>query len=187
MPKAPKAAAQAAAKNTDSSPAKIETDTTSADPALRKMAETQSLVAAMPFNASKAGEHGFAIKFFTDEGNWDLVGNNMPVFFIQDAIKFPDLVHAVKPEPHNGMPQAGSADDTFWDFASLMPESTHMLMWAMSDRAIPRSYATMQGFGVHGFRLVNDAGALDFIRDQYRHGKTILVLQAAFSWPGHVN
>ena len=107
---------------------------------------------------------GFAIKFYTDEGNWDLVGNNMPVFFIQDAIKFPDLVHAVKPEPHNGMPQAGSAHDTFWDFASLMPESTHMLMWAMSDRAIPRSYATMQGFGVHSFRLVNDAGESVFCK-----------------------
>ena len=101
---------------------------------------------------------GFAVKFYTDEGNWDLVGNNMPVFFIQDAIKFPDLVHAVKPEPHHGMPQAGSAHDTFWDFVSLMPESTHMLMWAMSDRAIPRSYRMMQGFGVHTFRLVNDAG-----------------------------
>ena len=101
---------------------------------------------------------GFAIKFYTEEGNWDLVGNNMPVFFIQDAIKFPDLVHAVKPEPHNQMPQAASAHDTFWDFVSLMPESTHMLMWQMSDRAIPRSYATMQGFGVHSFKLVNAAG-----------------------------
>jgi catalase len=90
---------------------------------------------------------GFAVKFYTDEGNWDLVGNNIPVFFIQDAMKFPDLVHAVKPEPHHGMPQAGSAHDTFWDFASLMPEITHMLMWVMSDRAIPRSYRTMQGFG----------------------------------------
>ena len=107
---------------------------------------------------------GFAIKFYTDEGNWDLVGNNMPVFFIQDAMKFPDLAHAVKPEPHNGMPQAGSAHDTFWDFASLMPESTHMLMWAMSDRGIPRSYATMQGFGVHSFRLVNDAGESVFCK-----------------------
>ncbi|MET3493367.1 catalase [Variovorax boronicumulans] len=101
---------------------------------------------------------GFAVKFYTDEGNWDLVGNNMPVFFIQDAMKFPDLVHAVKPEPHHGMPQAASAHDTFWDFVSLMPESTHMLMWQMSDRAIPRSYRMMQGFGVHTFRLVNEAG-----------------------------
>ena len=102
---------------------------------------------------------GFAVKFYTDEGNWDLVGNNMPVFFIQDAMKFPDLVHAVKPEPHNAMPQAASAHDTFWDFVSLMPESTHMLMWVMSDRALPRSYRMMQGFGVHTFRLVNDQGA----------------------------
>ncbi|MDN4591527.1 catalase HPII [Xenophilus aerolatus] len=101
---------------------------------------------------------GFAVKFYTDEGNWDLVGNNMPVFFIQDAMKFPDLVHAVKPEPHHQMPQAASAHDTFWDFVSLMPESTHMLMWQMSDRAIPRSYRMMQGFGVHTFRMVNEAG-----------------------------
>ena len=88
---------------------------------------------------------GFAVKFYTDEGNWDLVGNNMPVFFIQDAMKFPDLVHAVKPEPHHAMPQAASAHDTFWDFVSLMPESTHMLMWVMSDRAIPRSFAHHAG------------------------------------------
>jgi catalase len=107
---------------------------------------------------------GFAVKFYTDEGNWDLVGNNMPVFFIQDAMKFPDLIHAVKPEPHHQMPQAASAHDTFWDFVSLMPESTHMLMWLMSDRAIPRSYATMQGFGVHTFRLVNDAGESVFVK-----------------------
>ena len=107
---------------------------------------------------------GFAVKFYTDEGNYDLVGNNIPVFFIQDAIKFPDLVHAVKPEPHNGMPQAASAHDTFWDFVSLMPESTHMLMWQMSDRAIPRSYATMQGFGVHSFRLVNAEGKSVFVK-----------------------
>ncbi|MGE4336545.1 MAG: catalase [Pigmentiphaga sp.] len=101
---------------------------------------------------------GFAVKFYTDEGNWDLVGNNMPVFFIQDAMKFPDLVHAVKPEPHHGMPQAASAHDTFWDFVSLMPESAHMLMWLMSDRAIPRSFRMMQGFGVHTFRFVNAEG-----------------------------
>jgi catalase len=111
---------------------------------------------------------GFAVKFYTDEGNWDLVGNNMPVFFIQDAIKFPDLIHAVKPEPHNQMPQAASAHDTFWDFASLMPESTHMLMWAMSDRGIPRSYSTMEGFGVHTFRLVNDAGKSVFCKFHWK-------------------
>ena len=107
---------------------------------------------------------GFAVKFYTDEGNWDLVGNNIPVFFIQDAMKFPDLVHAVKPEPHHAMPQASSAHDTFWDFVSLMPESTHMLMWQMSDRAIPRSYRTMQGFGVHTFRLINTAGESVFCK-----------------------
>jgi len=107
---------------------------------------------------------GFAVKFYTDEGNWDLVGNNMPVFFIQDAMKFPDLVHAAKPEPHFAMPQAASAHDTFWDFASLMPEITLMLMWAMSDRAIPRSYRTMQGFGVHSYRLVNDRGESHFVK-----------------------
>ncbi len=107
---------------------------------------------------------GFAVKFYTAEGNWDLVGNNMPVFFIQDAMKFPDLVHAAKPEPHHAMPQAGTAHDTFWDFASLMPEITHMLMWAMSDRAIPRSYRMMQGFGVHSFRFVNDAGGSQFVK-----------------------
>jgi catalase len=107
---------------------------------------------------------GFAVKFYTDEGNWDLVGNNIPIFFIQDAMKFPDLVHAAKPEPHFGMPQAGTAHDTFWDFAALMPEITAMLMWAMSDRAIPRSYRTMQGFGVHTFRLVNVDGQSHFVK-----------------------
>ena len=104
---------------------------------------------------------GFAVKFYTDEGNWDLVGNNIPVFFIQDAMKFPDLVHAAKPEPHHAMPQAASAHDTFWDFVSLMPESTHMLMWVMSDRAIPRSYRMMQGFGVHTFRLRQRGGRVE--------------------------
>jgi catalase len=107
---------------------------------------------------------GFAVKFYTDEGNWDLVGNNIPVFFIQDAMKFPDVIHAVKPEPHHGMPQAASAHDTFWDFVSLMPESTHMLMWIMSDRAIPRSYRMMQGFGVHTFRFINARGDSSFVK-----------------------
>jgi catalase len=107
---------------------------------------------------------GFAVKFYTDEGNWDLVGNNIPVFFIQDAMKFPDVVHAVKPEPHHAMPQASSAHDTFWDFVSLMPESIHMQMWIMSDRAIPRSYRMMQGFGVHSFRFVNEAGESVFVK-----------------------
>ena len=107
---------------------------------------------------------GFAVKFYTDEGNWDLVGNNIPVFFIQDAMKFPDLIHAAKPEPHHGMPQAATAHDTFWDFVSLSPETAHMLLWAMSDRAIPRSYRMMQGFGVHTFRLVNAAGESRFCK-----------------------
>src|ERR1043166_6362607 len=111
---------------------------------------------------------GFAVKFYTDEGNWDLVGNNIPVFFIQDAMKFPDLVHAAKPEPHLGAPQASTAHDTFWDFVSLMPESTHMLLWVMSDRAIPRSYRMMQGFGVHTFRLVNEEGDSHFVKFHWR-------------------
>jgi catalase len=107
---------------------------------------------------------GFAVKFYTDEGNWDLVGNNIPVFFIQDAMKFPDLIHAAKPEPHFGMPQAATAHDTFWDFVSLMPESTHMLMWAMSDRTLPRSLRMMQGFGVHTFRLIDAQGRSTFVK-----------------------
>jgi catalase len=107
---------------------------------------------------------GFAVKFYTDEGNWDLVGNNIPVFFIQDAMKFPDLVHAAKPEPHFAIPQASTAHDTFWDFVSLMPESTHMLMWVFSDRGIPRSYRMMQGFGVHTFRLVTADGESRFVK-----------------------
>jgi catalase len=111
---------------------------------------------------------GFATKFYTEEGNFDLVGNNMPVFFIQDAMKFPDFVHAVKPEPHNEMPQAASAHDTFWDFISLMPESTHMIMWVMSDRAIPRSLRMMEGFGVHTFRLVNSKGQSHFVKFHWK-------------------
>ena len=129
---------------------------------------------------------GFAVKFYTDEGNWDLVGNNIPVFFIQDAMKFPDLVHAVKPEPHNQMPQAASAHDTFWDFVSLMPESTHMLMWVMSDRGIPRSLATMQGFGVHSFRFVNDAGESVFVKFHWepKYGTHSLVWDEAVKISG---
>lgn len=111
---------------------------------------------------------GFAVKFYTQEGNFDLVGNNMPVFFIQDAIKFPDLVHAVKPEPDSEMPQAASAHDTFWDFISLMPESAHMIMWLMSDRAIPRSYRMMEGFGVHTFRFINDKGKASFVKFHWK-------------------
>ncbi len=111
---------------------------------------------------------GFSVKFYTEEGNYDLVGNNIPVFFIQDAIKFPDLVHAVKPEPHNDIPQAASAHDTFWDFSSLMTESTHMLMWTMSDRAIPRSLRMMEGFGVHTFRFVNEKGEGTFVKFHWK-------------------
>ena len=111
---------------------------------------------------------GFAVKFYTDQGNFDLVGNNIPVFFIQDAMKFPDLVHAAKPEPHFAIPQASTAHDTFWDFISLMPESTHMMLWVMSDRAIPRSYRMMQGFGVHTFRLVNADGESQFVKFHWR-------------------
>jgi catalase len=111
---------------------------------------------------------GFATKFYTVEGNFDLVGNNIPVFFIQDAIKFPDVIHAVKPEPHNEIPQAASAHDTFWDFISLTPESTHMIMWVMSDRAIPRSYRMMEGFGVHTFRFVNEKGKARFVKFHWK-------------------
>ncbi len=111
---------------------------------------------------------GFAVKFYTKQGNWDLVGNNIPVFFIQDAIKFPDLVHAVKQEPDREFPQAATAHDTFWDFISLMPESMHMIMWAMSDRAIPRSLRMMEGFGVHSFRLVNEAGKSTYVKFHWR-------------------
>lgn len=118
---------------------------------------------------------GFATKFYTDEGNWDLVGNNIPVFFIQDAVKFPDLVHAVKEEPDRGFPQAQSAHDTFWDFVGLMPEATHMTLWQMSDRTIPRSFRMMEGFGVHTFRFVNDAGESRFVKF---HWKPLLGMQS---------
>jgi catalase len=111
---------------------------------------------------------GFAVKFYTQTGNFDIVGNNMPVFFIQDAIKFPDLIHAVKPEPHNEIPQAASAHDTFWDFISLMPESMHMIMWVMSDRAIPRSLRMMEGFGVHTFRFINERGKARFVKFHWK-------------------
>jgi catalase len=111
---------------------------------------------------------GFAVKFYTEEGNFDLVGNNIPVFFIQDAVKFPDLIHAVKPEPHNEIPQAASAHDTFWDFISLMPESMHMIMWVMSDRAIPRSFRMMEGFGIHTFRFMDERGGSRFVKFHWK-------------------
>ncbi|KIL76690.1 catalase [Bacillus badius] len=121
---------------------------------------------------------GFAAKFYTEEGNYDLVGNNIPVFFIQDAIKFPDLVHSFKPEPHNEIPQASTAHDTFWDFVANNTESAHMVMWAMSDRAIPRSYRMMEGFGVHTFRFVNEQGKARFVKF---HWKPVLGVHS-FVW-----
>jgi catalase len=128
-----------------------------------------STVAGSEGSADTARDvRGFAVKFYTTEGNFDLVGNNIPVFFIQDGIKFPDLIHSVKPEPDRGFPQAQSAHDTFWDFVSLTPESTHMLMWVMSDRAIPRSLRMMEGFGVHTFRLVNAKGESTFVKWHWR-------------------
>ncbi len=111
---------------------------------------------------------GFAVKFYTREGNWDIVGNNIPVFFIQDAIKFPDLIHAAKQEPDRGFPQAQTAHDNFWDFISLSPEAWHMVMWIMSDRTLPRSFRTIEGFGVHSFRLVNDAGRSTFVKFHWK-------------------
>lgn len=111
---------------------------------------------------------GFAVKFYTEEGNFDLVGNNIPVFFIQDAIKFPDLIHSVKMEPNSGVPQASSAHSTFWDFISLMPESMNMVMWVMSDRAIPRSYRMMDGFGIHTFKFINECGKATFVKFHWR-------------------
>ncbi|MEP7208292.1 MAG: catalase, partial [Casimicrobiaceae bacterium] len=111
---------------------------------------------------------GFAVKFYTKEGNWDLVGNNIPVFFIQDAIKFPDLVHAVKMEPDRGFPQNATAHDTFWDYISLTPESMHMVMWIMSDRTLPRSLRMIEGFGIHSFRLLDAAGKSTFVKFHWR-------------------
>jgi catalase len=111
---------------------------------------------------------GFAVKFYTKEGNWDLVGNDIPVFFIQDAIKFPDLIHAVKMEPDRGFPQSATAHDTFWDFISLTPESIHMVMWIMSDRTLPRSLRMIEGFGIHSFRLINNAGESTFVKFHWR-------------------
>lgn len=118
---------------------------------------------------------GFSVKVYTEEGNWDIVGNNMPIFFIQDAIKFPDLIHAVKPEPDRGFPQAASAHDTFWDFVSLSPETMHNLIWLMSDRGLPRSLRMMEGFGIHSYRLINKEGKSTFVRF---HWKPVLGVQS---------
>ena len=111
---------------------------------------------------------GFSVRFYTEEGNFDLVGNNIPVFFVQDAIKFPDLIHAVKPEPHNEIPQASSAHDTLWDFISMVPETTHTIMWVMSDRAIPRSFSMMEGFGVHTYRFIDATGKSCFVKFHWK-------------------
>ncbi len=150
------------------------TDLTIADPFQRSGQRTPAFVRFSTVAGSKGSAdlardvRGFAVKLYTQEGNWDLVGNNIPVFFIQDPIKFPDLIHAAKPEPDRGFPQAQTAHDNFWDFASLMPEATHMLMWAMSDRAIPRSFRFMEGFGVHTFRLVNAKGRSTFVKFHWK-------------------
>jgi len=150
------------------------TDITSADLFARQGERTPAFVRFSTVAGSKGSAdlardvRGFAVKLYTREGNWDIVGNNIPVFFIQDAMKFPDLVHAVKEEPDRGFPQAQSAHDNFWDFISLMPESMHMIMWVMSDRAIPRSFRTMEGFGVHTFRMVNAAGESSFVKFHWK-------------------
>ncbi len=145
--------------------AKVLTDTSLNTPVFVRF----STVAGSRGSADTARDvRGFAVKMYTQEGNWDLVGNNIPVFFIQDAIKFPDLIHAAKPEPHNEIPQAQTGHDTFWDFISLTPESMHMVMWIMSDRSIPRSFAMMEGFGVHTFRLVNAQGQSTFVKFHWK-------------------
>lgn len=150
------------------------TDVTSAD-IFRKAGEKTPVFVRFSTVAGNKGSmdlardvRGFAVKFYTKEGNWDLVGNNIPVFFIQDAIKFPDLIHAAKAEPDRGFPQAQTAHDNFWDFISLTPESMHMVMWIMSDRTIPRSYRFMEGFGVHTFRFVNEAGQSTFVKFHWK-------------------
>jgi catalase len=140
-------------------------DTTKTTPVFVRISTVQG---SRGSNDTVRDVRGFATKFYTDEGNFDLVGNNMPVFFIQDAIKFPDFVHAVKPEPHNEMPQGASAHDTFWDFVGQNPESAHMVMWLMSDRAIPRSLRMMEGFGVHTFRLINAEGKAHFVKFHWK-------------------
>jgi len=145
--------------------AKVLTDTSTKTPVFVRF----STVVGFRGSADTARDvRGFATKFYTEEGNWDLVGNNIPVFFIQDAIKFPDLIHAAKPEPNTEIPQAQTAHDTFWDFISLTPESMHMIMWVMSDRAIPRYFSMMEGFGVHTFRLVNAQGQSHFVKFHWK-------------------
>ncbi len=154
----------------DSSLAALTSARVLTDPSLKTPVFVRfSTVAGSRGSADTARDvRGFAVKMYTPDGNWDLVGNNIPVFFIQDAIKFPDLIHAVKPEPNNEIPQASSAHDTFYDFISLTPESMHMLMWIMSDRAIPRAFNLMEGFGVHTFRLVNAQGKSTFVKFHWK-------------------
>jgi len=150
------------------------TDITAADLFQRAGEKTEAFVRFSTVAGNKGSAdlardvRGFAVKLYTKQGNWDIVGNNIPVFFIQDAMKFPDLVHAVKQEPDRDFPQAATAHDNFWDFISLMPESMHMIMWAMSDRAIPRSFRFMEGFGVHTFRLVNASGKSTFVKFHWK-------------------
>ncbi len=149
----------------DYTTAKVLTDTSLQTPVFVRF----STVAGSRGSADTARDvRGFAVKIYTPEGNWDIVGNNIPVFFIQDAIKFPDLIHAAKPEPNNEIPQAATAHDTFWDFISLTPESMHMVMWIMSDRTLPRSFAMMDGFGVHTFRLVNAEGKSTYVKFHWK-------------------
>ena len=149
-------------------------EVTSADLFQRKGEKTPAFVRFSTVAGNKGSAdlardvRGFAVKLYTQEGNWDIVGNNIPVFFIQDAIKFPDLIHAAKPEPDRGWPQAQTAHDNFWDFISLTPEAMHMVMWIMSDRAIPRSFRFMEGFGVHTFRLVNASGKSTFVKFHWK-------------------
>jgi catalase len=149
-------------------------DITSADIFQRAKEKTPVFVRFSTVAGSKGSSdlardvRGFAVKFYTKQGNWDIVGNNIPVFFIQDAIKFPDLIHSAKPEPDREFPQAQTAHDNFWDFISLMPESMHMIMWIMSDRAIPRSFRFMEGFGVHTFRFVNKEGKSTFVKFHWK-------------------
>ena len=164
--------------------ARVLTDTSVQTPVFVRF----STVAGSRGSADTARDvHGFAVKMYTPEGNWDIVGNNIPVFFIQDAIKFPDLIHAAKPEPDREIPQAATAHDTFYDFISLTPESMHMLMWIMSDRTLPRSFGMMEGFGVHTFRLVNAQGQSTFVKFHWKPllGVHSLVWDEAQQIAGH--
>ncbi len=164
------AAAHGVFKVYDDSLSSLTTAKVLTDPSLETPVFTRfSTVVGSRGSADTARDvRGFAVKMYTTEGNWDIVGNSIPVFFIQDAIKFPDLIHAAKPEPNNEIPQAATAHDTFWDFISLTPESMHMIMWIMSDRSLPRSFGMMEGFGVHTFRLINAEGKSTFVKFHWK-------------------